>query len=165
MTPVKARLLMEMEVVPLLVSVATLGPPAFPTATLLQLMEVGEIEDAPAGAVPVPDKATESGVRPLTMIQVAEKDAAVAGLKAMVAVQLADAARLDPQVLDVTAKALAPDPEIPPAPSVTALDVVFATVMICEALVDPVVMLPKAKLDGDAPTLPARVPMPERDTL
>lgn len=68
----KAILLMEIEAVPAFVRVATLGPPAFPTATLLQLRDVGEMVAVPAGATPVPDKPTDSGLLPLRMLHAAE---------------------------------------------------------------------------------------------
>lgn len=42
LVPASAMPLMLIVLVPVLVNVATFGPPAFPTLTLAQLMEVGE---------------------------------------------------------------------------------------------------------------------------
>ena len=82
----------------------------------------------------------------------------------MLAVQLADAARLDPQLVEVTAKSAGFAPEIDPEPRVTEFAVLFETVMVCEALVEPALTLPKDRLLGIAVTLVVPVPVPERAT-
>lgn len=64
------------------------------------------------------------------MLQVALSVPVVAGLKSMEAVQLADAAREAPQVVDVTAKSLASAPVIPEVLRVTELEVPLVTVTV-----------------------------------
>lgn len=81
------------------------------------------------------------------------------GVKITEAVQLEDAARVEPQFEDaLKSDALAPD--IAPELRVTALEVELDTVAVCGVLDDPIVTLPKDKLVGDAETLPVDPPMP-----
>ena len=82
-------------------------------------------------------------------------------MKAILAVQLAEAARLDPQVVEVTAKSAGFAPESEPELRVTEFVVPFETVMVCEVLVEPALTLPKDRLLGVAVTL---VPRPESET-
>lgn len=130
-----------MLMVPLLefVRVADFGPPALPTATEFQLIEAGETLADSVVATPVPAKATESGVGELLLVmdQVAASEPVVAGVKVMFAVQLADAARLVPQVVEETAKSAALVPVIPAALRLTDDVVLFVTVTVCAVLVDP----------------------------
>lgn len=93
---------------------------------------------------PVPESATVSGVALLlsVMLQEALSGATSEGVKATVTAQLADAARLEPQVVEVTAKSDGFAPEIPAELKVTAFAVVFETVMVCEMLVVASTMLP-----------------------
>lgn len=100
-----------MVLAPVFVSVAVLGPPAFPTLTLAQLMEAG---DTPAVApevetpesVPRPDNAICCGLLPeLSLkfkLEVLVPDAV--GLNSTVTVQLEEAGRVEPQVLLETEK-------------------------------------------------------------
>jgi hypothetical protein len=163
LVPVKATLLIVMEAEPVLVRVALLAPPALPMLTLYQLSELGESEAPPVAPAPVPEKLTVSGMLVLleVMLHVALSAAVVEGLKTMAAVQLADAARLEPQVVEEMAKSAAFVPEIVGALRATAAEVPFVTVMDCGELVDPWTMLPKERLVGDAPT---PVPRPVRET-
>ncbi|HEX5235717.1 MAG TPA: hypothetical protein VFW25_10350 [Silvibacterium sp.] len=116
--------------------------------------------------VPVPERFTPSGVGLLLLVMVhkAVSGATVVGVNTMPREQLADAARLEPQVLEVTVKSPAFAPEMPAPLNVTANGVVFETVTTCEALDEPSFVLPKSKLAGEAATLPVDVPRPERDT-
>jgi hypothetical protein len=87
------------------------------------------------------------------------------GAKLTLAVQVADAARLEPQVVELIANSAALAPERDCGLRVTAPEVVFDTVMVCAALVDPVLTLPKDRVPGAAVTLPAgALPRPVTDT-
>ena len=144
-----------------------MGPPAFPTATWPHVIEVGEALAEPPLDAPVPLRATESGVPELllVMVQVAARAPAAVGLKRRFAVQLADAARLDPQVVDETAKSPAFAPEMDEALRVTELVVLLVTVMLWEPLEEPTAMLPNDRLEGAAVTAPdPPLPSPERAT-
>lgn len=82
--------------------------------------------------VPVPERATVSGVElaELVMLQVAVRAPVVAGLKSMEAVQWAEAAREEAQVVEETPKSAALVPVIPAALRVTELDVPLVTVTV-----------------------------------
>ena len=90
---------------PVFVIVAAFGPPAFPTLTLAQLMEVGDTltvePDVVPESVPRPDSATCCGLLPELSLKfklaVLVPDAV--GLNRTVTVQLAEAARVEPQAL------------------------------------------------------------------
>ena len=120
-------LLMLISAPPVFVRVATLGPPAFPTATWPQVIEVGETPADPPLDAPEPPRATESAVPELLleMVQEAARAPAAVGVKTTFAVQLAEAARLDPQVVEETAKSPAFVPEIPAPLSVTVAEVLL----------------------------------------
>lgn len=116
---------------------------------------------------PEPLRATESGVEELllVMVQVAARLPVVVGLKRMFVVQLAEAARLDPQFVLEMAKSPGLVPEIPAPLSVTEAEVLLVTVMACAVLEDPWLTLPKDKLEGAAATIPEPpLPSPERAT-
>lgn len=130
LVPVKPMLSMVMALLPELVSVATFCPPALPTATVFQLIEVGDTVAVPPEAAAVPERATVTGVEPAVMLQVAVSMPEVVGLKSTEAVQLADAAREEPQVVDVTAKSAASVPVIPAALRVTEFPVLFVRVIV-----------------------------------
>lgn len=151
----------------LLVKVVAFGPPLLPTATLYQLSEVGDNVALPPGAAPVPESVTESeaGLPLVAMLQVALSGFVVEGLKSIDAVQLAEAAKFPPQVVDMMAKSPAFDPEIEPAPRVTAPDVPFVIVMVCGVLVEPSLTLPNSRAVGEALTAPPLVPVPESPTV
>jgi hypothetical protein len=129
--PVMAVPLKLIADVPLLVSVAVFDPLVFPTATLPQVIDVGDtVVVPPEDVVPVPESATVWEAPPAVMLQDAVSVPVAAGLKRMEAVQLADAPRDEPQVVDETAKSLALVPEIPAALRVTELVVPLVTVMV-----------------------------------
>lgn len=133
LVPVNAMLLKLIVPLPELVRVAVFGPPALPTVTEFQLMEVGDtLADSVADVPPVPDSATERGVEELLLVmdQLAVRDPEAFGAKTMLEVQLAEAARLDPQVVEATEKSPAFVPEIPALLRVTELEVLLLTVMI-----------------------------------
>jgi hypothetical protein len=91
----------------------------------------------------------------------------IVGEKATDAEQLAEAPRVEPQVVEVTEKSAALVPAMDPALRLTELEVPFETVMVCDALVDPVLMLPKDKLEGEAVTVVVELPplpIPESET-
>ena len=116
---------------------------------------------------PEPLRATESGVEELLLVmaQVAVRLPAVVGLKRMFVVQLAEAARLDPQFVLEMAKSPGLAPEIPAPLSVTEADVLLVMVIDCAELEDPWLTLPKDKLAGAAVTTPdPPLPSPERAT-
>jgi hypothetical protein len=96
------------------------------------------------------------------MLQAALSELVVAGLKTIALVQLADAARLEPQVVDETAKSAALAPEMAAGLRVTLAAVPLVTVMDCAELVDPWTMLPKERLAGEAVTLPEDVELVPR---
>lgn len=151
---------------PVFVRVATLGPPAFPTATWPHVIEVGEALAEPALALPEPDNATASELEPSLTDHVAARAPAAVGLKRTLAVQLAEAARLDPQVVEEMAKSPASVPEIAAPLRLMAEEVPFVTVTVCEALAPPMPTLPKDKLDGVAVAVPGEslAPRPETET-
>ena len=64
---------------PVFVRVATLGPPAFPTATWPQVIEVGEALAEPALELPEPDNATASELEPSLTDHVAARDPEAVG--------------------------------------------------------------------------------------
>lgn len=151
----------------LLVKVVAFGPPLVPTATLYQLSEVGD-NAAPVPEVPpVPVSATETvaGLPLVVMLHVALSEFVVVGLKSIDAVQLAEAARLPPQLPPVMAKSPPLGPDIAPVPRVTAPDVPFLMVMVCEVLVAPSLTVPNGKVVGDAVTAPPLAPVPESPTV
>lgn len=156
-------LLMLMEVLPVFMSVAVFGPPAWPTLTLPQLRDVGEAVAVPALETPEPESATESVPEPSFADHVAARAPVAAGLKKIFTVQLAEAARLEPQVAEETAKSAPLAPEIPAPLSETEADVPLVTVMVCEALAPPTLTLPNDKPVGDAVT-DELTPRPERGT-
>lgn len=82
----------------------------------------------------------------------------------MLAVQLAEAARVEPQLVEETAKSLASVPETPALLRVTEPEVPFVTVTICALLDEPVATLPKDKLVGVKVTLPEDPPAPRPET-
>ena len=100
------------------------------------------------------------------MVQVAVSAACWLGVKVTLAVQLEDAARLEPQVVVEIEKSPALVPESTGALRATEFAVVLVTVMDAGLLVEPRVTLPKDKLPGAAVTLPVGppVPRPERAT-
>ena len=124
--PVIPMLFMVMAALPEFVSVTVFSPLWLPTATLFHESEVGETMIAP----PVPLSATVSGVELalLVMLQVPESVPDVEGANAMFAVQLADAASVEVQVVEEAEKSVGS--ESAPVLSVTELAELLVTVMV-----------------------------------
>lgn len=95
----------------------------------------------------------------LVMDQEAVSVPEMEGVKVTEAVQLDDAARLEPQ-FEEALKSAALVPEIAPELRVTELEVLLDTLMECAVLDDPIVMLPNDKLVGVTETLPLEPPAP-----
>lgn len=93
---------------------------------------VGATLTCPEGAEPVPVSGTLSAVELLLtdISQVAARVPEAVGLNAMVAVQVPDAAKVDPQLVDEIEKSPAFVPVMVPVPSVTEAVVPFVTVMV-----------------------------------
>jgi hypothetical protein len=166
--PDVAMLLMEIELVPLFVSVTVFGAPLLPTATDAQLRLVGETEALPDPVAPVPDSATDCGL--LLALSVKFRVAFLApvapGLKVTEAAQFDEAARLLPQVLLVIEKSPAFVPEI--AMLLIVIDEASPLVKVADfaALVEPVVTLPNASDVGLTETVPlVEVPKPVSATV
>ena len=125
-------------------------------------MEEGETVSAIEELAPVPDKATVRGVEELllVMVQLAERAPDAVGLKTMLAVQLAEAARVDPQLVEETAKSEALVPVMPALLRLMELEEPFVTVMVCALLDEPVATLPNDKVVGARVTLPDDPPVP-----
>jgi len=114
LVPPMAMLLIAMDDDPSFVSVTALDPPVCPTATLTQLKLAGLTAAVPVAPPPVPDNTTDCGL--LDAVS-AKFNAAVrapdaVGLKTMVTVQLAEAARLAPHVCAEMLKSPAFVPEM-----------------------------------------------------
>ena len=138
--PPTTMLLMAIEDVPLLVRVMAFAPPVCPTATLAQFRLVGLTDAVPELLlVPVPDTATDCGL----LDAVSEKFKAavrapdVVGLKTTVTVQLAEAARLPPQVLAEMLKSPAFAPVKPMLLIVIEAVLPFLKVAVCDPLDEP----------------------------
>lgn len=138
--PVRVRLVMVRDDVPLLVSVMTFCAPLPPTGTDAQLNVVG-LTDAFPDVVddPEPVRAIVCGllVAESVKVRVALRDPAAVGLNTIEAVQDPEADRLVPHVLPVMLKS----PGSVPAMA-TLLIVIeelnpFESVPVCDALLDP----------------------------
>lgn len=115
---------------PLFVSVVDFGAPVIPTDTLAQLILDGLRLRLPAGAIPVPKRATVCGLffAESIKLRAAERVPVAAVLKRIVAVQREKAARLDPQVVLEIAKSAALTPAIAMLLSATEADVPLLSV-------------------------------------
>jgi hypothetical protein len=164
--PVRAMLLRVTAAEPLLVSVTVFAPPVMPIATAFQLRLVGLTVTLGEAAVPVPERATVCGLlgSESVKVRVAVRLPAAAGLNRTVTVQLAEAARLVPQLLPDKVKSAALVPETATLLMVIAAEVPLVRVSVRE-LLEPTATLPKARLDGLTVTLPAAVPVPESATV
>lgn len=121
-----------MALLPLLVSVTVFAAPVLPNATLPHVSEVGDaLAVPPVDVVPVPESATMSAVEleELLIVQDAVMLPVAAGLNETEAVQLAEAASEEPQVV-VEVKSAVSVPVIPAPLSVTVLEVPFLTVTV-----------------------------------
>lgn len=101
LVPVKVMLVILTAAVPELVRVTVFAPLVLPTATGPQVSDVGDGVTNPVPPLaPVPESETDKFVEPPVMFHVALSEPAVLGLKTTAAVQVPEAARLDPQVVD-----------------------------------------------------------------
>ncbi len=132
------------------VSVTTFWPLLFPSATLPQLRLAGETEALPGAGTAIPDRATDCGlfVPESTKASVALRVPFALGLKTMLALQLVEADRLAPHVVDKTAKSAAFTPAI--VMLLMEIEVLPASVSetTCAALLDPTVVLVNERLPG-----------------
>src|ERR1019366_6469190 len=129
---------------------------------------VGLAATIPIEAVPLPESATLCGLLLAESIKlkVAVRVPVDSGLKRIVTVQLAWAARLDPQVLLEMLKSPAFVPEIAMLLIVMEVASPFDSIAACDALVTPTAVLAKESVVGLAVTLPdAAVPVPESVTV
>lgn len=153
-------------VVPVLVRVTVFGAPVLPNVTLPQVRVDGDADPVPpVEAAPVPESEAARAVLPAVIFQAALSAPAAPGLKSMSALQVADAARLEPHVVVETSKSAASVPESPAPLRATEPDVLLLTVTVCDELVDPTLVVPNDKPVGDEVTLPVPlVPRPVRAT-
>lgn len=164
LAPVNVKLLIVSDEAPVLVSVIAFAAPLFPTATATQFNVVGLTDALPEPvAAPVPLRATDCGllVAESVKVSVAVRAPLAVGLNATEAEQEPAAARLVVHVLLAMLKSPAFVPEI--ATLLIVIDVLcpFVKVAVCEALVDPTLVLAKVRLAGLADTTPlAAVPVP-----
>ncbi len=112
--PESATLVMAMAVVPPLVSVTDWADAVVPTVVDAKVRLVGAtVAFAALAEEPVPERATVCGLfpAPSVNVSVAVREPVAVGLNVILTVQLADPARLAPQVLLAIAKspALVPD--------------------------------------------------------
>lgn len=119
-------------------------------------MEEGSAVTKGPGVMPVPESETERGVALalLVMPKVALSAPAAAGVNKMLAVQVAAAARLVTQVVDETEKSAALAPAIAAGSRLTEPEVLFVMLTDCEALLEPVLTVPKDNVAGETVTLP-----------
>jgi hypothetical protein len=150
--------------VPVLVRVMAFDAPLFPIATTTQLNEVGLTVALPEPvAVPVPLRATDCGllVAESVKLRVALRAPLAVGLNTMDAVQEPAAARLVLHVLLAMLKSPAFVPAM--AMLLIVIDVLcpLDRVTVCEALLDPTLVLANVRLAGLADTVPlGEVPVP-----
>lgn len=139
------------DVDPLLVNVDVFCPPIPPTFTEAELRDVGLAVALPPELLPpVPDKATVCGLLVAVSETVSDADRVPVadGLNAMDTVQLAEAARLEPQVLLETTKSAGSAPVTETLPMVIAELVLLVSVADCAALVEPTFTDPKEREAG-----------------
>ena len=113
--------------------------------------------------VPVPESATCCGlfVAESVKLSVAVRAPAAVGLNTIVAVQPADAVRLVPHVLLETVKSVAFAPVIATLLMVMDAAVALDKVAVCDAVLEPIVVLANVRLAGVAATVPGAAPVPE----
>jgi hypothetical protein len=133
-------LLMLIDVVPLFVNVTGLAAPLPPTGTETQLRDVGLVDAVPPEVLaPVPESATVCGLLldVSETVNVAARAPVTLGLNAMETLQLAEAARLVPQVLLEIRKSPGSAPVM--ATLLIVMDELdpFLSVVVCVVLVDP----------------------------
>lgn len=119
-----------------------------------------EAPSPPVPPVPVSDAVCGLLATLSETVSVAERAPVVVGLNTTVTVQLADAARVAPQVLDGMLKS----PVLGPVKAifliVIELALPFLRVAVCGALDVPTLRDPKAMLAGLKVTVPVPVPVP-----
>jgi hypothetical protein len=157
--PEVAMLLIVIAAVPPLVKVTGFGAPPAPTSTLTQFRVVGLTEALPpvVEVAPVPDNATVCGLLLAASVNdsVALRAPVAVGLNATIAAQLAEAARLAPQVLLVMEKSPASAPVMATLLMAIAAVPPLLKVAVCDALLEPTIVLAKVRPDGVAVTPPA----------
>jgi hypothetical protein len=166
--PAMATLLMVIEVVPRFFSVVVCDALVDPTFTLPKARLAGLTEAPVVDEPPVPVREAVCGLLLVVSetVSVAELAPVVVGLNTAVIVQLAEAARLAPQVLDEILKSLAFVPAMVTLLIVIAAALPLVKVAVCGALDDPTVTDPYAKLVGLNVTVPpAPVAVPESATV
>jgi hypothetical protein len=94
-------------------------------------------------------------------LSVAVRAPAAVGLNTIVAVQPADAVRLVPHVLLETVKSVAFAPVIATLLMVMDAAVALDKVAVCDAVLEPIVVLANVRLAGVAATVPGAAPVPE----
>lgn len=154
---------------PVLVSVTLCAVAVLPIVVEPNVSWVGErvAPGAPAAApVPVSDTEVLDGVALWAIVNVAFRAPVALGVKVTETLQLADAARLLPEVqllLPIAKSA----PAIDVAPSTSAAVPVLVSVTVCAAAVLPTVVEPNVSCVGDALAAgaPAAAPVPESVTL
>ena len=167
--PVMASLLMVMEALPRFLSVVVCDGLEDPTFTLPKARLVGLTLAPLVDVEPVPVRVAVCGLLLVVseIESVAVRVPVVPGLNTTVTVQLADAARLAPQVLAETLKSPVFAPVKPMLLIVIEVALPFCNVAVCDALDEPTVTDPNARLVGLKVTLPppAPVPVPESATV
>ncbi len=115
---------------------------------------------------PTPDNATICGLLPAPSVNVsvAVREPAAVGLKVMLTVQVADPARLAPQVLPAIAKSPLLDPEIATLLILIAAGPPLLSVTVWAALVSPTVVAANVRLPG-ATVAFAGEPTPDNATV
>jgi hypothetical protein len=158
-------LLMLIDVVPLFVNVTGLAAPLPPTVTDTQLNDVGLVDALPPEVlVPVPESATVCGLLldVSETVSVAARAPLTLGLNAIDTLQLAEAARLVPQVLLEMRKSPGSVPVM--ATLLIVMDELdpFLSVAVCVVLVDPIFTEPYENEVGLMVTVPPEpVPVPD----
>ena len=167
LVPPRAMELMVTLTVLVFLSVTACASLVVPTAVLGKAMEVGvSVRVGVVAATPVPVSATVCGV-PVALSatdRLAFNVPVAAGLNSTETVQLAPAARVEPQVVADFRKELALVPVIVSEVRVTEPVPVFFTVTVCAAVVDSSVVEAKVRLVGESETVKvgAAVPVPVR---
>lgn len=154
--PIATLLIVMVELVPL-VRVAVCAPLVDPTAVAGKPSDVGETVTPPLVVLPpVPERATVWGllVAVSEMLSVAERVPVAVGLKEIEIPQLADVARLDPQLLLEMMKSAALVPEIAMLLIVIEELLPFMRVVFSAELVDPTFIDPKDREVGFTVTVP-----------
>jgi hypothetical protein len=151
------RLLIVIDPVPPLVSVTTFCPPLPPTGTATQFRLVGvTVALPPELEAPVPVRATVCGlfVAESVKLSVAVRAPVAVGLNTIEAAQVPAAAKLVLHVLLAMVKSAAFVPESNTLEIASEELRPFDKVTVCDALVEPTLVLANVRLVGLTETLP-----------